>query len=137
MIFDPRRRADGAHPEPNMSFQFEGSAVPRAVAAAGDVAPSDVLARQCPQAVERLEQLDDAVFEAIAGRPQALDEFKQLWPRVVRELSPELVEESRVQYLRHAMEMWKHCVEGDELRNPQVAVSTMDVIQILLEPLGR
>jgi hypothetical protein len=134
MSLDPRRRADGAHRN-SETDPLSQAAPERAWPSTCDpAAPSAALAAQCPLAVERLEQLDDAVFEAIAGRPQALEQFKVLWPSVVRELHPDLVEESRRQYLRHAMEMWNYCVEGDETRNPQIAITTMDVIQILLDP---
>ncbi len=82
--------------------------------------------------MHRLEQLDDVVFEAIAGKPAALDQLRQLWPAVMAELGRDLIEESQSQYLRHAMSVWKDCIAGDELRNPRLAVAVTDVISILL-----
>ncbi|MBS0209029.1 MAG: hypothetical protein JSS27_08760 [Planctomycetes bacterium] len=135
MIYDPRRRADGAHRNTETSSNDHAAPGAQSARTFDVAAPSEMLAAQCPVAVERLEQLDDAVFEAIAGRSGALEQFKLLWPEVVRDLHPELVEESRQQYLRHAMQMWQQCVEGDSLRNPQLALTTMDVIQVLLAPV--
>ncbi len=50
--------------------------------------------------VEQLGILDDAVFEAIAGRSEALDGLKRLWPEMKANLGTTLVEESREQYVR-------------------------------------
>jgi hypothetical protein len=94
--------------------------------------PSQILSREHPEALQRLEQLDDVVFEAIAGKPTALDQLRELWPAVIAELGRDLVEESQSQYLRHALGVWKDCISGDELRNPRLAVAVTDVISILL-----
>lgn len=93
--------------------------------------PSQVLGRQCPQAIDKLERLDDTVFEAIAGRPGALEQLQALWPEVLAEVGPSLVEESRAQYLRHALHVWRECVEGDQIRNPALAITSMEVVYLL------
>jgi hypothetical protein len=93
-----------------------------------------VVGSQCPDAIEKLELLDDTVFEAIAGRPGALDQLRRLWPAVLAEVGPALVEESREQYLRHALSVWRQCVEGDQIRNPAVALATLEVICLLFAP---
>jgi hypothetical protein len=118
------RRADAAH------FRFAGLAH-----APADIAvcewpddPSRVVGDQCPAAIEKLELLDDLVFEAIAGKPGALDALRRLWPDVLAKVGPSLVEESREQYLRHALRVWKECVDGDQIHNPSVALATMEVI---------
>lgn len=87
------------------------------------------------ETVDRLEQLDDVVFEAIAGKPGAIELVQELWPALLSELGPELVEESQSQYLRHAMNVWHDCVAGDGLRNPRLAVAAIDVISVLLDEL--
>ncbi len=95
--------------------------------------PSEILARHRPDAAEKLETLDDTVFEAIAGRPRALDELRELWPAILSELGANTVEESRQQYLRHALTVWRQCVEGDNIRNPALAVAAADVVCLLLD----
>lgn len=86
---------------------------------------------QCPKALETLELLDDLVFESIAGKPGAIDQLKALWPTALAQVGNELIDESREQYLQHALRVWKECVDGDQIHNPALAVSTMDVICLL------
>ncbi|HWA97228.1 MAG TPA: hypothetical protein VG713_01995 [Pirellulales bacterium] len=94
--------------------------------------PSEALGRHCPRAIEKLELLDDTVFEAIAGKPEALEQLRALWPALIAEVGAELIAESRAQYLRHAMHVWRGCTEGDEVRNPRLAINAMEVIGLLL-----
>ncbi|HEV3344685.1 MAG TPA: hypothetical protein VG125_30190 [Pirellulales bacterium] len=130
---DGEHRADAAHPRSPPPAAASGPAFVAGDALPADCAPSpaQVVGSQCPAAIEKLELLDDTVFEAIAGRPGALDELRRLWPAVLAEVGPALVEESREQYLRHALGVWRQCVEGDQIRNPAVALATMEVICLL------
>lgn len=125
---DEQRRADAAHSQ----FHRGGQATSAAGAAvlAGD--PSQAIGAQCPAAIEALELLDDTVFEAIAAKPGALEQLKHLWPDVLARVGPCLVEESREQYLRHALRVWKECIEGDQIHNPVVALAALEVISLLL-----
>lgn len=124
---DEQRRADAAHQRFLRAVQSAIRKPPGGV----ELDPAQVLGTQCPAALEQLERLDDAVFEAIAGKPGALDELRKLWPEVLSRLGPELVEESREQYVRHALRVWRDCVEGDQIRNPSLAVAAMDVVCLL------
>ncbi len=124
------RRADGAHRRFASALATETITKP---AADSQPDPAQTLGRQCPRVVERLELLDDTVFEAIAGRAGAFEQLTQLWPEVLAELGPDLVEESRAQYVRHALSVWRQCVEGDEIRNPALAVAAMDVVCLLFD----
>jgi hypothetical protein len=121
------RRADAAHQ------RFARLAESAATVAPSEWTddPSHVVGGQCPAAIEKLELLDDLVFEAIAGKPGALDELRRLWPEVLTQVGPSLVEESREQYLRHALRVWKGCVDGDQIHNPLLALATMEVICLL------
>jgi len=83
--------------------------------------------------VEQLGVLDDLVFEAIAGRPGAMLKLRGLWPEVKSAVGPALVEESREQYVRHAICVWRDCIAGDELRNPATAIAAMDVVSLLFD----
>lgn len=96
-------------------------------------APLDVLGSKCPDAIEQLGQLDDLVFEAIAGQPGAMESLRVLWPDVKQKVGGALVEESREQYVRHAMQVWRDCVEGDDERSPAMAVRVMDIVALLFD----
>jgi hypothetical protein len=96
-------------------------------------APLDALGAKCPDAMEQLGQLDDMVFEAIAGRPGAMEALRTLWPQVKAKVGAALVEESREQYVRHAMQVWRDCIEGDDERSPAMAVKVMDVVSLLFD----
>ncbi|HEX5446142.1 MAG TPA: hypothetical protein VFW87_20105 [Pirellulales bacterium] len=124
---DDRHRADAAHPR----FQHTLQPKARSPLAEWSDDPSIAIGAQCPQALETLELLDDLVFESIAGKPGAFDELKALWPTALAQVGEALIEESREQYLRHALRVWQDCVEGDQIHNPALAVSTMDVICLL------
>lgn len=60
-----------------------------------------------PELIERLESLDDVIFPAIEGDPQALAKSAPAWREAVAELGPALVQESRNEYLRYARSTWE------------------------------
>lgn len=122
------RRPDAGHPQ--FKRPSETTAKPATADWADD--PSMVLGRFCPEAIQRLELLDDTVFEAVAGKSAAIRTLQELWPEVLAQLGPELIEESRAQYLRHVLSVWRQYLEGDAVRDPGRAVSALDVMAILL-----
>ncbi|HEY5312170.1 MAG TPA: hypothetical protein VIK18_06605 [Pirellulales bacterium] len=125
--YDPaERRADAAHPSRDRSITSQLDI--------GELSPSlkPIAAGPGTEIVERLEVLDDLVFEAIAGKSGALEQLRLLWPQTLKQLGPELLDESRSQYLRHAMNVWKDCLAAEEIRNPLLAVAAIDVINVLL-----
>lgn len=124
---DDRHRADAPHPR----FQHTRQAKASSPVAELSDDPSHAIGALCPRALETLELLDDLVFESIAGKPGALDKLKALWPTALAQVGEALIEESREQYLRHALRVWQDCVEGDQIHNPALAVTTMDVICLL------
>jgi hypothetical protein len=121
-------RADGAH------VRFESQTAGAALASMTELHsdPANQLGVHCPEAIEQLEHLDDTVFEAIAGKPGAVESLRTLWPQVLSRLGAAMVEESREQYLHHALRVWRDCIDGDQLRNPALAVAATEVIEILL-----
>jgi hypothetical protein len=79
---------------------------------------------------ELLEALDDAMFAAIPGDAAALRTATALWTRAVNELGWQLVEESREQYLRYAVEVTRQ-FEWSETRDPAKTMAAVEVIELL------
>lgn len=100
-------------------------------------APSKNLDPDSPVVLERLELLDDVVFEAMGGNPQALARLEKLWPQVRADLGEELLEESREQYLRYALALWDEYASFGGLRSPSRVDAAIEVLCVLLSsPLG-
>jgi len=93
--------------------------------------PSRHLDATDPAVLEKLERLDDLVFDAISGNASSLEELKSFWPRVRDELGDPLLAESREQYLRYALASWEDLAERDGVRNPSVAVQSLEVLCLL------
>ncbi len=92
--------------------------------------PSKSLEATCPAVLEKLELLDDLVYDAISGKAETLPRLETLWPELCEELDAELLAESREQYLRYALSLW------EESTNPNVsaaeqAVHALDVLCLL------
>lgn len=92
--------------------------------------PSKSLEANCPETLEKLELLDDLVYDAISGKTETLPRLETLWPQLCQELDAELLAESREQYLRYALSLW------EELSNPSIsgaemAVHALDVLCLL------
>ena len=83
-----------------------------------------------PEVRELLEALDDAIFGALSGCEASLQKARMLWPGAVESLGWELVEESREQYLRYAVEVTRR-FEAQEIRNPSLALAALEVIELL------
>ncbi|MEX2142757.1 MAG: hypothetical protein WD894_26110 [Pirellulales bacterium] len=93
-------------------------------------APSVLIEVESSANLERLEKLDDVVFDAMAGDERALEEMNRLWPQLVTELGPDKLEESREQYLRYSLAIWESCLE-DGLREPDRAIASLQVLSII------
>ncbi|MGA2035656.1 MAG: hypothetical protein ABSG68_25690 [Thermoguttaceae bacterium] len=120
-------RAHAAH------TKFQKSIVSRAT---GDAAPPGDADGVPPVILEKLEALDDAVFEAMAGQSEALEKLRTLWPAVLGqmgEVGPELVAESCEQYLHYALRIWEDCLDGRGLRDPARAISALEVLCVLFD----
>jgi hypothetical protein len=87
---------------------------------------------QDPSLQDRLEHLDDVVFDAIDGKSEALDELKVLWPELMAELDQTAVEESREQYLRRALDVWNRTNAPGESRDATRATAALDVLCLLV-----
>jgi hypothetical protein len=92
--------------------------------------PSHMLSPESEQVRAMLEELDDVIFSAISGNTAAQDKAKVLWPKVVAEIGLDLVEESREQYLRYAIEAIRRS-ENDDVRSPEQVIPALEVISLL------
>lgn len=95
------------------------------------VGPSKTLPHMEPRILEKLERLDDLVYEAISGNTAALESLKAEWPQLREELDAGSVAESREQYLRYALSIWDECLQPDGVRDPARAVQSLDVLCML------
>jgi hypothetical protein len=83
--------------------------------------------------LEKLERLDDLVFDSIAGKAAALEQLKELWPQLCEELEDPLLAESREHYLRHALSAWGQHGKPDGVRDPNAAVQLLEVLCTLFQ----
>jgi hypothetical protein len=122
-----QQRADLAHPQ-----HMSGMALEEPERARDLDQLAERLARQPGPILEMLEKIDDLVFAAIAGDTGALAELEVLWPLTASELEPELVEQTREQYLRCALSLCGDSAEGIRAR-PERALAAVDVLCVLFE----
>lgn len=93
--------------------------------------PSKTIQHMEPKILEKLERLDDLVYEAISGNTAALESLKAEWPQLRTDLDAASVAESREQYLRYALSIWGECLQPDGVRDPSRAVQSLDVLCML------
>jgi hypothetical protein len=97
--------------------------------------PSHSLHADSPEVVAQLESLDDAVFDAISGKPDALAALRWLWPQLKTRLGEALLAESREQYVRYALSVWHKADNPEGLRDPRCAVDALEVLCVLFDEL--
>jgi hypothetical protein len=78
----------------------------------------------------RLEWLDDLMFAAIDGDPVALEAAADAWHKSIDELGAQTVEESRLQYLRHAQSVW-NSLRHQPNHPPHKVFAAIEVISLL------
>jgi hypothetical protein len=117
----PHRRRDGAWFQPS----------PAPSAGAISEAPADLLAALAPHEAAQWEAIEDLVFEAIAGKPGCVERLRTLWQSLKARCDQSLLEESRARLVRHALHLWRECVDAEAVRNPRLAVAALDVIDVL------
>ncbi len=127
---DAARRADAPHPFYQRTLSGDS---PAGSLASHELDPAQVLGVHCPEAVEQLELLDDAVFEAIAGKSEAFEQLRALWPQVLGRLGRSTVDESREQYLRHVLNVWRHFLDDEGDKDLHRAARALDVMCVLLD----
>jgi hypothetical protein len=124
------RKADSAHQRFSSELQLAPVDAPIVDRPVRAERPSAMLAAPSQDVLERLERLDDLVFDTINGRRPALEELAESWPRLSAELPADLLAESREQYLHYAIKLWESCLT-DDVRDPSWAVGALDVLCVL------
>ncbi len=81
--------------------------------------------------MDKLEELDGAVLEAIHEIDGALERVESIWPELVSALAPSLVDESRQQYVRFAVQGWLSSIRQDQTRSPARSIAAMQVLAVL------
>lgn len=84
-----------------------------------------------PAAVARLETLDDLIFPAIDGDLDAAEASAPIWRDTVAELGPEVVAESRSEYLRYARSTWQF-LNRQTVQQPLRMLAVLKVIGMLM-----
>ena len=84
-----------------------------------------------PEVVARLETLDDIIFPAIEGDAGALAASEPTWKQTIAELGPELIAETRSEYLRYAKATW-HFLVSQTVQQPLRMLAVMKIIGLLM-----
>jgi hypothetical protein len=119
------QQAHAAHRQ----FGKSNAAVPSTVASAA--VPSASLDPNSPEVLEKLEQLDDLVYEAASGRSDAMEQLREEWPKIAADLGEPLLAESLEQYLRYALSIWDECSDTDGVRDASKAIQALEVLCLL------
>jgi hypothetical protein len=82
------------------------------------------------EVVASLEALDDVIFPAIDGDEIALRHVEPVWQQALANLGPEVVSESRQQYLRYARATWDY-LKNKTLEHPHHLLAVMQIIMML------
>ena len=80
--------------------------------------------------IARLEWLDDLMFAAIDGDPVALDYAADAWNKTRDELGDSALEETRLQYMRHAQTVW-YSLRGEPNHPPHKVFAAIEIISLL------
>jgi len=119
------QRAHAAHRQFTKSAEVTPAATVSAASCSVD------LDSHQPEVLEKLERLDDLVYEAISGKSGALGQLQAAWPEIFGDLGADLLAESREQYLRYALSVWEQCADANGTRDPLCAIHALDVICLL------
>lgn len=84
-----------------------------------------------PEAIARLETLDDLIFPAIDGDLAAVEASAPMWRETVVQLGPAAVAESRSEYLRYARSTWQF-LNRQTVQQPLRMLAVLKVIGMLM-----
>ncbi|MGD9126649.1 MAG: hypothetical protein PVH19_04650 [Planctomycetia bacterium] len=122
---DGLQRAHAAH------RQFQGSMALTLASSEPVAAP---VSSEDPIIQEKIEQMDELVFEVVGGNLQLLGELRTVWARLNRELPAEILEKCREHYLRRSLQFWQQASEtGEPIRDTRHAMLALDVLCLLFD----
>jgi hypothetical protein len=84
-----------------------------------------------PEVQSKLEALDDVIFPAIEGDPEALNIAEQVWSCTVAAVGLPAVEETRHEYLRYARSTWQ-MLKNQATRQPLRVMALLKIIGMLI-----
>lgn len=93
--------------------------------------PAREIGEACPAALDNLQSLEDAIFEAMAGKTDVLDQLSPLWLAVLAQVGPAQEEATREHYLRFALSVWRQLNQADDHHDPSRGAQAMQVICLL------
>lgn len=79
---------------------------------------------------EQLELLDDIIFPAIAGDKSALEEAAPAWNTALSTLGPEVIRETRSEYLRTAQSTWNYLCR-QTIYQPERVLAVLKIMLLL------
>ncbi|MDZ4821385.1 MAG: hypothetical protein SGJ20_20680 [Planctomycetota bacterium] len=90
---------------------------------------------ETPEAIEQLERLDDAVYDALHGDAAALASVADLWKQLIAGRDTGRIEQAREQYLRYALNVWERRLSDGQAAggsvNPETAIAALQVLCVL------
>ena len=86
-----------------------------------------------PELLDQLDQLDDAVYDALMGKEEAIDEVRKLWPALKGLLPEPLIDESREQFVRQASEAIRGYRENSSANSITNSLIAMELVEVLLQ----
>ena len=84
-----------------------------------------------PDVQSKLEALDDVIFPAIEGDPQALSVAEQAWSSTVAAVGLPAIQETRREYLRYARSTWQ-MLKNQASMQPLRVVAVLKIISMLV-----
>jgi hypothetical protein len=85
-----------------------------------------------PATLERLERLDDAVFAALRGDADALDQAVGEWREARTRIDPRLLDASREVYHERAAAQWRATRERPDTSLP-AAFAALEILALIAE----
>lgn len=86
--------------------------------------------------LDRLEALDDTVFDALDGDAEALDRAEAAWRDADRRIDAQLLEETRRQYVARARSRWRQSQRGGHTDRLARGFAALEVLRVLGEEPG-
>jgi hypothetical protein len=75
--------------------------------------------------------LEDAIFEVLAGKTNALDQLSPLWCTVLAQVGAARAEVTREHFLRFALAVWRQLNQADEQQDPSRSAQAMEIVCLL------